>query len=344
MSISRYTDRLKLRQNSISDTSSVSSERTFYEELDENIKRDIHTLIDSGYNKNVIVKLYLILNPISIEEAIEYLSKKNGLYQHIFYSNSKKINKCVICGYNRNQHIKEYEKTINTKGNNSQTDLSFIREIKFDEKISIKERNKCEICLELFENSKLYECEICKFHFCGECLYDHIETLIKEQKEIICPNSKCQYIYKENFIMNLLSKNCKDNQKFNQLKNTYEKIKIKFLVLSNPDKFIFCPITDCDGYGKKSSDSFRCICNHGHTFCYRCGEFWHEDGNCPEDRAVDELFEDFVNKLNMKRCPSCRFYIIKKDGCNHITCTYCKKEWCYICGELLNSCLVRISL
>ena len=28
---------------------------------------------------------------------------------------------------------------------------------------------------------------------------------------------------------------------------------------------------------------------------------------------------------------------IKRGGCNHINCTYCKKHWCWICGELFES-------
>ena len=76
----------------------------------------------------------------------------------------------------------------------------------------------------------------------------------------------------------------------------------------------------------------RCKCNFGHEFCFRCGEKWHEDGDCPKDKEVDELFQKYVKKLNMKKCPSCGIHTIKKNGCNHITCTYCKKEWSYICG------------
>ena len=276
------------------------------------------------------------MKPRNSEEAIEYLSNKNGLNQHIFYPKSKNRNKCEICGDIEKNHIKEYEKSIKTQEKNSQLDFSFVKEIKLKEKNFFSNNNKCEICLELIEKEEFFECEKCKFNFCKECLFKHFETLIKEQKEIICANSKCQYKYKEKIILSILSKYCKDIKEFNQLKNTYEKIKIKFLVLSKPD-LIFCPIPDCNGYAKKGSDCSRYICNHGHAFCYRCREYWHEDGNCPKDKAVDELFENFVNKLNIKRCPTCRIYTIKGDGCNHIKCTQCKAEWCFLCGELFRT-------
>lgn len=44
-----------------------------------------------------------------------------------------------------------------------------------------------------------------------------------------------------------------------------------------------------------------------------------------------------IAQLNLKRCPSCGIVTLKKDGCNHIKCTFCKKDWCYICGELFIS-------
>ena len=341
MSIYHYSDRLKLRQNSLSGFSILSkrSDKTFYEQLDENIKRDIHTLINSGYNKNIVVKLYLIMKPKNVEEAIEFLSKKNGLNQHMFYPKLKRRNKCEICGDFEKNHIKEYEKSNIDREVKSQIDSSLITKENPAEKITIFKINKkykCEICFESYEKDKLFECEKCKSLFCNECLFEHIEILIKEQKEIICANSNCRYIYKEKLIMNILSKNIKEEKKLKQFKNAFEKIKIKYLVLSNPN-LIFCSIPGCDGYAKITDDSLRCICNRGHAFCFRCGEYWHKNEICPKDKAVDNLFENFVIKLNIKRCPSCGIYTIKKNGCNYIICTLCKKGWCYLCGQLIQT-------
>ena len=124
--------------------------------------------------------------------------------------------------------------------------------------------------------------------------------------------------------MSILSKYCKDEKELKDLKKLYEKSIIKFMVLSNPS-LIFCPLPDCDGYAKKSENTLRCKCNLGHIFCYRCGEKWHEKGNCPKDKDVDELFENYVKKINMKKCPFCGIHTIKKNGCNYITCPCCKK-------------------
>ena len=37
-------------------------------------------------------------------------------------------------------------------------------------------------------------------------------------------------------------------------------------------------------------------------------------------------------RSNTKQCPNCHAPIEKNKGCNHMTCIYCKHEFCWICG------------
>ena len=91
-------DVLKLRkkkQNKRDDLDiSFTSNISFYENLSDNLKWDIIFLINSGYEKHQIIKLYLYLNPNDVNQATEYLSQVNGIYQHIFYPSQLDKNIC----------------------------------------------------------------------------------------------------------------------------------------------------------------------------------------------------------------------------------------------------------
>ena len=52
-----------------------------------------------GFESSLINKIYAFLRPNSIEQAIEFMSMEDGIYQHNFYGNDKdKDNNCYICG------------------------------------------------------------------------------------------------------------------------------------------------------------------------------------------------------------------------------------------------------
>ena len=338
--MSEYSDRvtLNLKENYISLNLSLSSNKSFYESLDEHTKRDILFLINSGYDKKSIIKLYIILKPKNVSEAIEYLSKKDGLYQHIFYPSKKFSDKCEICGFKKDEHINKIEKSF-ISFNKSNPEISFISVAKkndFEEKFSVQ-KIECKICEDLLENNILNDinkCPKCKSYFCSECLYEHAKELVKNGKTIGCPN--CFDEYNDDKVMTIFNFNKNDEEEINNLKYLYKKNKLKFFVLSNPD-LVFCPIANCDGYAKKNSSTLKHICNNGHEFCIRCGEFWHQNGNCQEDEVMDELFREYCAKLRLKDCPSCGIATFKKDGCNHITCSYCRQNWCWICEEIFIS-------
>ena len=68
-------------------------------DLDFLIKEDIGLLKDMGFDKKMVNKVYILLNPENINRAIDYLTEVNGIYQHNYIQSTKPNEKylCFIC-------------------------------------------------------------------------------------------------------------------------------------------------------------------------------------------------------------------------------------------------------
>ena len=107
-------------------------------QIDTDSKNEILFLLDSGYDKHKLIKVYLLLRPKNISEAVYFLSKEDNLYQHIFYP-SKLNNKCEICEGKEEEHISISINLQNSISNINEENNSFENEIK----------NICKICEEV---------------------------------------------------------------------------------------------------------------------------------------------------------------------------------------------------
>ena len=45
----------------------------------------------------------------------------------------------------------------------------------------------------------------------------------------------------------------------------------------------------------------------------------------------DRRFKNWKVSYKVKRCPNCKYFIEKNDGCNHITCSFCGYQFCWLC-------------
>jgi IBR domain, a half RING-finger domain len=50
-----------------------------------------------------------------------------------------------------------------------------------------------------------------------------------------------------------------------------------------------------------------------------------------------ELGEWVVSSKYVNKCPQCRSRVEKNSGCQHMTCGFCRYEWCWVCGMPYNS-------
>jgi hypothetical protein len=53
-----------------------------------------------------------------------------------------------------------------------------------------------------------------------------------------------------------------------------------------------------------------------------------------DDATLDAIVpEGVVRGRDFQRCNGCKTSIVLRDGCNHMTCTKCGHNFCYICGK-----------
>lgn len=73
------------------------------------------------------------------------------------------------------------------------------------------------------------------------------------------------------------------------------------------------------------------------SFCFTCGEAPHEPARCDAFQEWNLIFStnSFWVKKHSKPCPSCKAPIEKTDGCNHMACTQCGADFCWLCLSLL---------
>ena len=134
---------------------------------------------------------------------------------------------------------------------------------------------------------------------------------------------KCNYALEENFVREIIGSN-------EDLLKKYEKFLTRKKLIDSNKKLKFCPVPDCDGYAEKHWNKYV-KCNFGHEFCFDCGEKPHGWKSC--SKMKDKGFEEWKSHNFVKRCPYCKFWTEKNEGCNHMTCSQCNYQWCWICEQ-----------
>ena len=358
------------------DNKAVQNDSFFYEnELknymtqheNEKIKEDIQLLREMGYDRKMINKVYILLQPANIEIAINYLTEIGGISQHNFFENhnsNKDNDLCFICKKPKKYHL-DYippELLVGTEyinQNNNQNDLfnnnniwdynyneeeyndddSFNFSLE-EERINVKKNNNiikennkfenkviCNICFEdIEENEKKNNSLPCRHICCTNCWINYFKTLITDAKveTIKCIQHNCKQKISEEFLFKFIGEDKK-------LIDKYEKFKLRAEIINDPNKKQ-CPKPDCESYLEKSNKSRYVNCKNGHKFCFECLRPPHGKSSCEE--VLEKDFLKWKKNRIVKRCPRCNIFTEKNEGCNHMTCTSCKYQWCWLClGE-----------
>ena len=305
--------------------------------IDPKYQNDLNIVIEMGYDRKMVKKVYALLMPVDINEALDFLTKENGIFHHDFMQKHGTNDECFICGEPPKNHI-NYRKSVldiirDSFGNSKNEDKNSNSENLNSEKnggnlVDNKNSNNeicCDLCFEVMTEEENLENSIpCGHVFCSDCYLNYLENKIKNNNvgRITCMQHQCPYSFEESFIISHLKGDP-------ILINKYKKFKLKSDLLDDPN-VKFCPIKDCESYARKEGNNKYVSCLEGHKFCFECAKPWHGKKKCQDE--IDKDFKKWKKNKVVKKCPKCKMWTEKNLGCNHMTCAECKYQWCWLCG------------
>ncbi|XP_060867309.1 ankyrin repeat and IBR domain-containing protein 1-like [Metopolophium dirhodum] len=219
--------------------------------------------------------------------------------------------------------------------------------------LNVNDQTICDICL---NELPLSDCSIklcCEHKFCNSCWKQYLTYKIKrkDSSNICCPALHCHILVPTELIENVVSP---------EMARRYFDLNIESFVESNRS-IKWCPVPNCglavrlpiSRKPKPNSKIARSVdCGRGHYFCWECMGDAHTPCSCQQwsqwmtkisevkpdkIRETTAEYEEAANSLwlvtNSKPCPNCNSPIQKNEGCNHMKCSKCKFEFCWICQE-----------
>lgn len=190
----------------------------------------------------------------------------------------------------------------------------------------------CEICAEPKTGQDLFKIMGCTHSYCTECMIKYVATKLQENVTTIhCPVPNCGGLLEPEYCRDILP-----DEVFDRWGNAL----CESLILAS-EKF-YCPFKDCSALLLDDGTDFimqsECpVCNR--LFCVQCKVSWHTGIDCVEfqklgedERGRDDLvLIEVAKKNNWRRCPMCKFYVEKSEGCMYMKCR-CGFAFCYNCG------------
>ncbi|XP_039705447.1 E3 ubiquitin-protein ligase RNF144A isoform X4 [Pteropus medius] len=200
----------------------------------------------------------------------------------------------------------------------------------------------CKLCLGEYPLEQMTTVAQCQCVFCTLCLKQYVELLIKEGLEtaISCPDAACprQGQLQDSEIECMVAA---------EMMQRYKKLQFEREVLLDPCR-TWCPASTCQAVcqlqemGLQTPQLVRCkACDT--EFCSACKASWHPGQGCPETVPITFLPGDTSSVFRLeeddapiKRCPKCKVYIERDEGCAQMMCKSCKHAFCWYCLESLD--------
>lgn len=215
----------------------------------------------------------------------------------------------------------------------------------------------CPICCETYDEVITYSLS-CKHEYCVNCYHNYINASIPNGQLITCITPDCTLTIPHIDLDNIAQK---ANFDPSVIQVTPDIINNKLLAgsakihIDSTPNFCWCPGLDCDKFvelygevpppAEENSNLLEKItiikCPSSHEFCFHCKfenhlpnpcwivKLWLK--KCKDDSETANWIDS-----NTKPCPNCDNNIEKNGGCNHMSCSTCRKQFCWICLKDIN--------
>uniref|UniRef100_A0A1D1ZFA8 RBR-type E3 ubiquitin transferase n=2 Tax=Anthurium amnicola TaxID=1678845 RepID=A0A1D1ZFA8_9ARAE len=200
----------------------------------------------------------------------------------------------------------------------------------------------CGICMEAKLLSECSSIKGCTHLFCSDCIAQYVAAKVQENVTAIkCPQPGCRDGSLEPEVCRSILPVDVFDRWCTALCESLFVGEVRF----------YCPFKDCSALlidesvsgsdGKKGDVITQSECPHCHRlFCAQCKVPWHPAVTCNEfqmlgldERAREDIMlMKIAKKSKWQRCPKCKFYVERTDGCMFMSCR-CGFRFCYGCAS-----------
>ncbi|KAK2465895.1 hypothetical protein APHAL10511_001536 [Amanita phalloides] len=174
----------------------------------------------------------------------------------------------------------------------------------------------------------------CRHAYCSECIRHYLMSASeRKQFPLACAGDEdmCKVPIPISVIKRFLSQ-----QQFEQLLDAA----VTSCIEKQPAIFQYCKTPDCTQVYRRDRGKKVLTCPSCFTsVCTGCNKEGHDGMTCEERDLVsnpeeqERRNEQWALTAGAKRCPSCRMFLQKMEGCNHMECP-CGAHFCWICLQV----------
>lgn len=196
----------------------------------------------------------------------------------------------------------------------------------------------CAICMETVPGVERFAVPGCGHAFCAGCVRQYIAARVDENLLAVgCPDPGCRdgVLHPEECRHVLPSP-------------LFHRWGAALCDMALEEVKFYCPFKDCsallvDDEPGPGTGQAKAECPHcKRAFCATCKVPWHDGVDCAEFQRLgddergreDLLLRKVAQQSKWQRCPKCKMYVDRIDGCTFIACR-CGHCFCYLCGNTM---------